>query len=310
MFGGENRLSGLSNPASAAHLIFMRINFQITPQTGGVDLERHRSYFASFVLAYAGITDERLWSAFALTPRERFAGPGPWRVYTPSAWLQSPTTSPAFLYQDITIALREEGDLPSGRPTVHATCLQALAPQEGDTVVHVGCGAGYYTAILAHLVGSTGAISAFEILDDMAARATRNLGDLAQVRVLHRYGTEGPFPACHVIYVNAGATEIPMVWLDALHIGGRLLFPLTPQEGLGAMLLIARLEEQRYSARFIYQVTAAPCVGARDEESARRLSEDFRRGDLQSVKSLRRGFEPDGNVWCRGNGWWLSQDPP
>jgi protein-L-isoaspartate(D-aspartate) O-methyltransferase len=288
----------------------MRITYQIAREAGVVDLERYRSYFASFVLSYAGVSDERLWSAFALTPRERFAGPAPWRVYTPSGWLQSPTNNPTFLYQDITIALREEGDLPSGRPTVHATCLQALAPSEGETVAHVGCGAGYYTAILAHLVGPAGAVSAFEILDDVAARAARNLADLAQVRVFHRSGTEGPFPTCHVIYVNAGATEIPTVWLDALHIGGRLLFPLTPQEGLGGMLLIARVDEQKYSARFIYQVTAAPCIGARDEQSARRLSEDFRRGNLESVKSLRRGAEPHGRVWCRGNGWWLSQDPP
>jgi protein-L-isoaspartate(D-aspartate) O-methyltransferase len=288
----------------------MRINYQVAPQTGVVDLGSYRSYFASFVLAYAAIEDDRLWSAFALTPRERFAGPGPWGVYTPAGWLQSPTSDPSFLYQDITIALRQEDDLPSGRPTVHATCLHALAPQDGESVVHVGCGAGYYTAILARLVGLTGMVTGFEILDDVAARAMRNLEDLAQVRVLHRSGAEGPIPACHVIYVNAGATEIPTVWLDALHIGGRLLFPLTPQEGLGGMLLITRIDEHRYSARFVYQVTAVPCIGARDEDSARRLSEDFRRGNLQSVKSLCRGSEPHGGVWCRGNGWWLSPDPP
>jgi protein-L-isoaspartate(D-aspartate) O-methyltransferase len=288
----------------------MHINYQIAPQAGVVDLERYRNYFASFVLGYAGIRDERLWSAFAITARERFAGPGPWRVYTPSGWLQSPTSNPAFLYQDITIALREEGDLPSGRPTVHAACLHALAPRQGETITHVGCGAGYYTAVLAHLVGPSGAISAFEILDDLAARATRNLRDLVQVRVLHRSGAEGPFPTSHIIYVNAGATEIPAAWLDGLHIGGRLLFPLTPEEGLGGMLLITRVDEHRYSARFIYQLTAVPCIGARDEQSARRLNEDFRRGNLESVKSLRRGFEPHDSVWCRGNGWWLSQDPP
>lgn len=288
----------------------MRINFQIAPPAGFVDLGSYRRYFATFVLAYAGVADERLWSAFASTPRERFAGPGPWRVFTPSGWLPSPTAEDSFLYQDITIALRAEGDLPSGRPTVHATCLQALAPQQGETVVHVGCGTGYYSAILARLVGPTGALSAFEIHADLAARAAKNLSDLGQVRVVHRSGAEGPIPTCHALYVNAGATEIPPVWLDALHVGGRLLFPLTPQEGLGGMLLVTRLDEQRYSARFIYRVTFVPCIGARSEESARRLTDDFRRGDIESVRSLCRGGEPRGDIWCQGNGWWLSRDPP
>jgi len=63
----------------AGHLIaifLMRINYQITPQASLVDLESYRRYFATFVLAYAGIGDERSWSAFAATPRERFAGSG------------------------------------------------------------------------------------------------------------------------------------------------------------------------------------------------------------------------------------------
>jgi protein-L-isoaspartate(D-aspartate) O-methyltransferase len=49
------------------------------------------------------------------------------------------------------------------------------------------------------------------------------------------------------------------------------------------------------------------CFGARDEETARKLSAAFKRGELQSVKSLRRDSQPDDTCWCAGDGWWLSK---
>jgi hypothetical protein len=41
-------------------------------------------------------------------------------------------------------------------------------------------------------------------------------------------GLDGPLPSADVIYVNAGVTDVPAVWLDALTPGGRLVLPLTP----------------------------------------------------------------------------------
>lgn len=270
-------------------------------------LERHRSYFASFILAYAGVEDSRLHEAFAQTPRERFAGPGPWMIYTPAGWLESPTDNPAFLYQDVTVALTADGDLPSGRPSVHATFLAALGLRDGESVVHVGCGAGYYSAILGRLVGPSGSVLALEIVEELALRAANNLRDSRNVAVLHRSGAEGPIPACDVIYVNAGATGIPAAWLDAVRIGGRLLLPLTPREGQGGMLLLTRVSADAYRARFIYQVTFVPCIGARDEAAAVRLGDAFRAGDMASVRSLHRTAPPDGSAWYQGEGWWLSR---
>jgi hypothetical protein len=48
------------------------------------------------------------------------------------------------------------------------------------------------------------------------------------------------------------------------------------------------------------------CQGARDEETAKKLAEAFKRGDLRSVRSLRRHTQPDETCWCEGKGWWLS----
>ena len=49
-----------------------------------------------------------------------------------------------------------------------------------------------------------------------------------------------------------------------------------------------------------------PCFGARDEETAQKLSAAFKRGDSNNVRTLRRNSKPDDSCWCAGNGWWLS----
>jgi protein-L-isoaspartate(D-aspartate) O-methyltransferase len=139
----------------------------------------------------------------------------------------------------------------------------------------------------------------------------RNLGDLSNVTIQERSGSEAPLPVCDAIYVSAGATAPLDVWLDALQVNGRLLFPLTPADGpggmpgAGAMLLITR-KGTDFDARFVCPATFVPCLGARDEQTAQKLSVAFRRGDLQNVKSLKRNSQPDDTCWCAGNGWWLS----
>ena len=271
-------------------------------------LEAHRSFFARLITASVGIPggNGRLAEAFAATPRERFVGPGSWRVFTAGGYIETPSDDPAFLYQDVTVAVEAEGQINNGQPTLHALCLMALNVKEGETAVHVGAGTGYYTAVLARLVGSSGTVFGYEIEERLAERATVNLADLSNTTIHHRSGSEGALPECDVLYVSAGATAPMDVWLDALRSGGRLLFPLTPAQGAGGLLLVTRTAEGRFPARFVGRALFIPCSGARDDETARKLTEAFKRDDLRNVQSLQRGTPPDETSWCAGSGWWLS----
>jgi protein-L-isoaspartate(D-aspartate) O-methyltransferase len=107
--------------------------------------------------------------------------------------------------------------------------------KQGEKVLHVGAGTGYYTAVLARLTGRRGTIVAYEIEHDLAQNAIQNLSDFSNVAVQERLGSEAPLPVCDAIYVNAGATAPLNVWLDALELNGRLLFPLTPADGPGGI---------------------------------------------------------------------------
>jgi protein-L-isoaspartate(D-aspartate) O-methyltransferase len=234
-------------------------------------------------------------------------GPGPWKVFAlASGYIETPSDDLAFLYQDVLVALIGERRINNGEPSLHARCLAALGLRHGETVVHVGAGTGYYTSILAHLVGSSGSVTAYEIDDGLAAEAKKNLADLSNVAVSHRSGSEGPLPKCEAVYVNAGATRPLGVWLDALRPGGRLLFPLTPDEGLGGMLLVTRTAAGEFAARFVSFAAFIPCEGARDAETARQLSGAFAGGAMWTVRSLRLNTPPDASAWFVGEGWWLS----
>jgi protein-L-isoaspartate(D-aspartate) O-methyltransferase len=214
------------------------------------------------------------------------------------------------LYQDILVGLATDRGINNGQPSLHANCLDACSPVEGEFVVHVGAGTGYYTAILAALVGPTGNVVALEIQADLADRARDNLKHLPNVTVLSDSATEAHLPNADVIYVNAGATHPLASWLDALNVGGRLIFPLTPNDELGCMLLVTRATPAGYAASVVARVAFIPCAGARDDFASEALAAALETQSIKTVQSLHRGTNPDSTAWCIGTDWWLSTAAP
>jgi protein-L-isoaspartate(D-aspartate) O-methyltransferase len=271
-------------------------------------IQDHRNFYANFIVRNAGCSDERLIAAFACTEREHYLGDGPWSVFVNSGYVSSVSSDPCLLYQDITIAIDADRGINNGQPTLHARCLAACAPTEGDAVVHVGAGTGYYTAILARLVDSTGHVTAYEIETDLAIRARKNLQHLSNAEIVAGSASEGTLPSANLIYVNAGATHPLPIWLDALNVGGRLIFPLTPNKGFGVMLLVTRVTPDNYAARVVVPVAFIPCVGARDDTSSQILATAIQSRAIFATKSLHRSTTPDSTACCIGKDWWLSSN--
>ena len=105
-------------------------------------------------------------------PAQDFLGPGPWLVLR---WLRNyvptPDADPIYLYTDDLVALVPERRVSNGQPSLHAHLSIGPLPAAGEHVVHVGTGTGYYTAILAHLVGPSGRVTRIEYDASLAARA-------------------------------------------------------------------------------------------------------------------------------------------
>jgi protein-L-isoaspartate(D-aspartate) O-methyltransferase len=269
-------------------------------------IQAYREFFANYIVRSIGSTSERLIAAFAAVPREHFVGSGPWPVCVSPGYITTISDDPRLLYQDILIGLAPERGINNGQPTLHARSLDACAPATGESVLHIGAGTGYYTAVLAALVGPSGQVAAYEIEPDLAARATQNLEAIANVSVVCASAADTALPMSDVIYVNAGATHPPMAWLAALKPGGRLLFPLTPDEGLGCMLLVTRQAEAAYAACIVSRVAFIPCIGARDPDASKALAAALESRSVEAVRSVRLASAPDHTAWCSGTGWWLS----
>ncbi len=270
-----------------------------------------RRFFARYVSASAGVRDPRIEQAFAAVERERFAGPGPWSIHVlGSGYIETPDADPAFIYQDTLVALDAARGINIGQPSAHAQWLDALGLVEGETVVQVGAGSGYYTAILAHLVGPRGRVHAFEVNPVLADRARENLQDLPQATVHARSGIAADLPKADAVYVCAGITQPSWTWIDALHPGGRLLFPLQPEGGFGGMLLISRTERGPvWPARFVSRAGFIACSGSQDADAGRRLAtafSDHGQNRWNQVRSFRLDEPPDNTCWYSGDGWWLS----
>lgn len=281
-----------------------------------MDLNDIRRYFAEEIRAVANIRSDALVDAFAKVPREHFLGPGPWQIVSDGSesYRATEDADPRHLYHNILVAIDPGRHLNNGQPSYLAFCIDSLDLNEGDRVLHVGCGVGYYTAIMAEVVGSSGHVTGVEIDADLASRARENLAYLGQVKVAQGDGGKYDHGPCDAIFVNAGVTHPSAVWLDSLLPGGRLIIYLTvafddSNTGRGFMLKVER-EERGYTARFLSSVCVFHCEGSRDEEANHRLREAFMRGVWGSVQSLRRdAHELSDACWLHGDGFCLSTLP-
>ena len=280
-----------------------------------------RRAFAKQILAAAQVDDPCLELAFAQVHREDFLGPGPWVI---PRWLggnlPTPSADPVYLYIDSVVQIIAERQLNNGQPSGHAKWIASASIKQGEHVVHVGTGTGYYTAIMSHLAGPTGKVTGIELDADLAARAKDNLSSFANVRIVNGNGAAVPFEAADVIYVNAGVTRPADPWLDGLTDGGRLILPLTTSRGLlannptsmqrrGAVFRIERRTPE-FLAQWITPVAIFPCEGVRDETSEAALAEAFKKDGLEKwVTRLHRNDDvPQDHCWLRAPGWCLAYD--
>jgi protein-L-isoaspartate(D-aspartate) O-methyltransferase len=282
-------------------------------QDNTAQLEERRRTYAHRIASLAGIDGESeigraVTAAFENVPREKYVGKPPWKIISPEGQFEGVSEDPIDIYQDVLVALDTGKGLNNGQPSLHAFCLNGLAPRNGERAIHVGAGPGYYTAILAELVGKCGRVDAYEIEPELAREATRNLAGYSTVQTHNRSGAEAPLPECDVLYVSAACAEPLGVWLDALVEGGRLLFPMAPEGLAGRMLLVTKQSEQDYQARFLCAVQFVACVGAQDPDAATALEAAFRTGNWEAVKTLNRSNDPDEKCWCAWRGCWLSTE--
>jgi protein-L-isoaspartate(D-aspartate) O-methyltransferase len=151
------------------------------------------------------VTDQFILDAFMTIPREDFVG----------------KQQRALAYVD------EDLPLSGGRclmePMVLARLLQALEIRPDDSVLIVGAGCGYGTAVAAKLAGSVIAIETRANLVDKAQDVLVSIGidnaAIVKSRLVDGYPEEGPYDR---ILIEGGVETVPDSLLEQLTPKGRL----------------------------------------------------------------------------------------
>jgi protein-L-isoaspartate(D-aspartate) O-methyltransferase len=170
-------------------------------------LERNR--MVADQLKTRGIRDPRVISVFESTPRHVFV----------------PEEERQWSYDDYPLPIGFNQTI--SQPYIVALMTQSLGLTGSEKVLEVGTGSGYQAAVLAQLAAD---VHTVEIIPELADRARKIFADLGIGNISTHVGDGSvglqqyaPFDA---IIVTAAAPKVPLLLLEQLTDGGRLIIPV------------------------------------------------------------------------------------
>jgi protein-L-isoaspartate(D-aspartate) O-methyltransferase len=180
-----------------------------SPISSDLDLAGRRQHMVETQLRQRGIRDELVLAAMARVPRHEFVS----ESYRDRAYDDSPL--PIGYGQTIS------------QPYMVALMLENLALAPNHTVLEIGTGSGYQTALLAELAAH---VDSMDRQPGLTAAAKAILQRLGYTNLTIRTGDgslgmpdRAPFDA---IIVSAAAPQLPPALFDQLREGGRLVVPV------------------------------------------------------------------------------------
>ncbi|MEO8456529.1 MAG: protein-L-isoaspartate(D-aspartate) O-methyltransferase [Chloroflexota bacterium] len=155
------------------------------------------------------VRDERVLEAIRRVPRQEFV----------------PVEQRSAAYENRPLPIGHGQTI--SQPLIVAMMAEALLLEGGETVLEVGTGSGYQAAVLSQLAAR---VVSVERVPELANEAEDRLQRLGYGNVaIHAVGEtlgwpeDGPYDG---IIVAAAAPEIPLVLLNQLSVGGRLVIPV------------------------------------------------------------------------------------
>jgi len=183
----------------------------VAPETQIDSFLTQRRSMVESQLRARGIRDERVLAAMFHVPRHQFVS----------------EEHRDQVYEDHPIPIGEGQTI--SQPYIVAIMLEALALNPSDTVLEIGTGSGYQTALLAELTRHVYSIERHDALARAARETLARLG-FNNVEVFVADGSRGlpdraPFDA---IVVSAAAPQIPPPLFEQLREAGRMVIPVGP----------------------------------------------------------------------------------
>ena len=189
-----------------------------------------------------GIKDERVIQALEKVPRHNFVP----KKYLNSAYDDSPL--PIGAGQTIS------------QPYMVALMSQCLQLKEKETVLEIGTGSGYQTAILAELANYVYSLERVVSLAKSAERVLKNSG-YRNLQIKAADGTMGwpEYAPYKGIIVTAAAPAIPKPLLEQLDVEGRLVMPIGG--GFNQILTVVNKHKNKIEIENVCGCVFVPLVG-------------------------------------------------
>ncbi|MCB1762302.1 MAG: protein-L-isoaspartate(D-aspartate) O-methyltransferase [Gammaproteobacteria bacterium] len=183
--------------------------------------------------------------------------------------LNAMRTIPRHIFVDEALASRayEDTALPIGRgqtisqPYIVARMTELLLESGPlDTVLEIGTGSGYQTALLSRLVRRVYSVERIESLQRLARLRFQELG-LRNIRLHHADGSMGlpEYGPYDGILVTAAPEGIPRALVDQLKPGGRMVLPIG-QEQAQILVRVTRTTDG-YERELLERVVFVPLLG-------------------------------------------------
>ncbi|EKE18461.1 MAG: hypothetical protein ACD_9C00332G0001 [uncultured bacterium] len=119
------------------------------------------------------------------------------------------------------------------QPLTVAFMLELLDPHSGHNILDIGSGSGWTTALLAHIAGEKGRVTALEVIKNLYEIGRENAGKYGfnkkeEVQFYCQSGEKGfernaPYDR---ILVSASVDEVPEELKSQLNIGGKMVLPV------------------------------------------------------------------------------------
>jgi protein-L-isoaspartate(D-aspartate) O-methyltransferase len=182
-------------------------------------------------------------AAIAKVPRERFV----------------PPSEQALAYLNCPLPIGHGQTI--SQPYIVAIMTDLLDLQPTDSVLEIGTGCGYQTAILAEIARH---VASIEVVQDLAHAARERLNALGYRNIALRIGDGAagwpelaPFDA---IIVTAAAAQMPAALIGQLKPGGRMVIPIGTPGGPQTLMRVDKRPDGTTTQREILPVAFVPLV--------------------------------------------------
>ena len=166
----------------------------------------------------------------------------------------------------------DNGPLPIGhgqtisQPYIVALMTDLLQLEADDTVLEIGTGSGYQTAILSQLCKQVYTIEYVPALADVAKARLERLGyDNIQSMTGNGYDGWPEHAPYDGIIVTAAASHIPKPLIEQLKPGGRLIIPVGRPHSYQELTVVEKDEDGELNIREVLGVAFVPLQAERDE---------------------------------------------